>query len=58
MSRTKKHPYTKAKAVSKQRRNDGNCPYCKQNRTYKNEKHISKIEIPVFIQGHNIIFVI
>ena len=39
MSRTKKHPYTKAKAISKQCRNGGKCPYCKGNRTYKNDKN-------------------
>ena len=38
MSNTKKHPYTKAKAISKQCRNNGKCPYCQGNRTYKNEK--------------------
>lgn len=45
MSDTKKHPYTKAKSISKQCRNDGNCDYCRKNRTYKNEKHINPIII-------------
>ena len=41
MSHTKKHPYTKAKAVSKHCRNSsGKCEYCKGNRTYKNDKMI------------------
>lgn len=53
MSHTKKHPYTKAKAVSKQCRNGGKCIYCQQNRTYKNEKHIVKIEIPIYFFNHN-----
>lgn len=39
MSRTIKKPYTKAKRVSKQCRNNGNCDYCRGNRTYKNIKH-------------------
>ena len=45
MSHTKKHPYTKAKAVSKQCRNNGKCPYCQSNRTYKNEKNNNPIII-------------
>ena len=46
MSDTKKHPYTKAKAVSKNCRNSsGICRYCVENRTYKNEKHINPILI-------------
>lgn len=40
MSRTKKHPFTKAKAVSKQCRNNGNCSWCRGNRIYKNEKKL------------------
>lgn len=43
MSRTKKHPYTKSKAISKHCRNSsGRCSYCVGNRTYKNEKHLPK----------------
>ena len=38
MSDTKKQPYTKAKSVSKQCRNSGNCSWCRGNRTYKNRK--------------------
>lgn len=38
MSRTIRNKYTKAKAISKQCRNGGRCPYCKGNRTYKNIK--------------------
>lgn len=44
MSRTEKHPYTKAKAVSKHCRNsNGKCLYCSGNRTYKNDKKSWKI---------------
>ena len=39
MSRTIKKALTKAKSVSKQCRNNGNCSYCRGNRTYKNIKH-------------------
>lgn len=39
MSRTVKKAYTKARAVSKRCRNNGDCPYCIGNRTYKNKKH-------------------
>ena len=43
MSRTKKHPYTKSKAISKHCRNSsGRCSYCVGNRTYKNEKHLQE----------------
>ena len=39
MSRTIKHAYTKAKAISKHCRNSsGKCYYCVGNRTYKNNK--------------------
>jgi len=49
MSRSIKHPYTKAKAVSKQCRNNGNCPYCRKNRTHKNDKHINTLKLEVVI---------
>ena len=39
MSHTKKQSYTKAKAVDKQCRNNGNCEWCRDNRTYKNDKN-------------------
>jgi hypothetical protein len=42
MSDTKKKPYSKAKAVSKQCRNNGNCSWCRGNRTYKNIKNETK----------------
>lgn len=38
MSRTKKHPYTGAKRVSRACRNHGGCEWCRGNRTYKNKK--------------------
>jgi len=38
MSRTYKKKYTGAKAFDKTCRNNGSCPYCKSNRTYKNNK--------------------
>ena len=45
MSRTIKHAYTKAKAISKHCRNSsGKCYYCVGNRTYKNNK-ISTINL-------------
>lgn len=41
MSRTFKHKYTKAKAISKHCRNsNGRCSYCVGNRTYKNKKYL------------------
>lgn len=38
MSRTRKHKYTKSKAVSKQCRCNGGCPYCESNRFHKYNK--------------------
>ena len=38
MSRTKKQPYTKAKAVDKSCRNHGSCPHCQKNRKHKTKK--------------------
>ncbi len=40
MSRTKKKKFTGAKAVSRQCRNNGSCPHCRENRLYK---HLKKI---------------
>ena len=44
MSRTKKHPYTGAKRVSKACRNHRDCPICKGNRTYKNTKREQQVK--------------
>ena len=38
MSRTKKKPYTGSKRFDKTCRNNGSCPYCRDNRQYKNNK--------------------
>lgn len=40
MSKTKKKKFTGAKAVSRQCRNNGSCPYCRKNRLYKHLKRI------------------
>ena len=34
----KRIPYCKAKAISKQCRNNGSCNWCKENRLFKNKK--------------------
>jgi hypothetical protein len=34
MSRTSKRPYTKSKRFDKTCRNNGSCPYCKNNRLH------------------------
>lgn len=47
MSRTKKHPYTGAKRVSKSCRNHGSCEWCRGNRlhnTYKKEEQVKQLE--------------
>jgi hypothetical protein len=38
MSRTKKHPYTGAKRVSKNCRNHGSCEWCRGNRLHNTER--------------------
>ena len=38
MSRTKKHKLTGGKAIDHSCRNNGDCPICTSNRTYKNQK--------------------
>ena len=38
MSRTKKHPYTRAKRVSKACRNHGDCEWCRGNRLHNTKK--------------------
>lgn len=40
MSRTNKKKFTGAKAVSRQCRNNGSCPYCRKNRLHK---HLKKL---------------
>lgn len=57
MSRTKKKPYTKSKAIDKQCRNHGKCPYCQANRKYKYDKlkeDINKL-LEDYIYGKEII---
>lgn len=44
MSRTFKHKYTKAKAVSKHCRNHGKCSWCWGNRHYHLNKNLIKIK--------------
>lgn len=44
MSRSKKKPYTKAKAISPGCRCHGGCEYCLSNRMYKNRKRKEKSE--------------
>ena len=34
----KRKPYTGSKAVDKECRNHGDCPYCKSNRIHKHKK--------------------
>ena len=38
MSRTKKHPYSKSKAVDTSCRSHGSCPHCQKKRKYKIRK--------------------
>ncbi len=40
MSRTKKKPYTGAKAVDKDCRGHGACPWCRGNRTIQGRRSI------------------
>jgi len=42
MSKSRKKPYTKSKAVDKSCRCNGSCPFCKSNRSYKNAKRLAK----------------
>jgi hypothetical protein len=42
MSRTKKKPYRKAKAIDKTCRCHGGCPWCLGNRMHKTTKRIQK----------------
>ncbi len=37
----KRKIYRKGKAVSKNCRNSGNCPYCVENRTYQERKELA-----------------
>lgn len=39
-----KKPYRGAKSVDKTCRNHGSCPWCKSNRTFKNQKLKDKME--------------
>ena len=40
----KRKKYKGAKAVDKQCRNHGDCPYCQENRNYKNKKVKYKLD--------------
>lgn len=42
MSRTKKRPYRKSRAVDPSCRSHGGCPYCAQNRSHKHRKQEGK----------------
>lgn len=40
----KRKPYRNSKAVDKSCRNHGNCKWCEDNRTYKNQKRIVGVD--------------
>jgi hypothetical protein len=42
--KSKRKPHRGAKAIDAQCRNHGSCPYCKNNRLYKNKKKEKVIE--------------
>ena len=44
MSRTRRNKLTGAKAVSKQCRNNGECPYCYDNRMHSTKKRLLRYD--------------
>ncbi|UOF82096.1 hypothetical protein [Caudoviricetes sp.] len=44
MSRTKRKPYTKSKAVDKSCRSHGGCPHCKSNRMARDRRKKSLMD--------------
>jgi len=45
MSKSRKKPYTKAKAIDRSCRCNGSCPFCQSNRSYKNAKRLAKSKL-------------
>ena len=52
MSRTRRKAYTGSKRFDKTCRNNGSCPYCRDNRQYKNNKREIKEDYEVNV-GRN-----
>lgn len=41
MTRTRRRPYRKSRAISAQCRCHGSCPWCRENRTYTSRKRLA-----------------
>lgn len=44
MGKEHREPYRGSKRVDKTCRNHGSCPYCRDNRTFKNRKRLEQYE--------------